>query len=178
MELVFAGFGGQGVLTSGLIISEIALDTGKHVTWMPAYGPTMRGGKAYSVVKYSDEPVGGPDMEEIDILVAMNQPSLEYCSLVKKGGLVIVNSDGVSADAQIRNDVEVLRIPCLSLANKVNNPKAANIVVIGAIISMCNLFDKDKSIRILGEYFKEKGKDKYIKSNERAFLEGYNYTRQ
>ena len=78
MEIVFAGFGGQGVLTAGLIVAEMALENGKNVTWMPAYGPTMRGGKAYSVVKYADGMIGGPDMEELDALVAMNEPSLAY----------------------------------------------------------------------------------------------------
>ena len=77
MEIVFAGFGGQGVLTAGLIVAEMALENGKNVTWMPAYGPTMRGGKAYSVVKYADGMIGGPDMEELDALVAMNEPSLQ-----------------------------------------------------------------------------------------------------
>ena len=101
MEVVFAGFGGQGVLTAGLILAEMALEDGKNVTWMPAYGPTMRGGKAYSVVKYADGMIGGPDMEGLDILVAMNEPSLEYAAYLKDGGVIIVNTNNVSEDARI-----------------------------------------------------------------------------
>ena len=89
MELVFAGFGGQGVLTSGMIVAEMALEEGKTVTWMPTYGPAMRGGKAYSVVKYTDGVIGGPDIEESDVLVAMNGPSLEYAAYLKEGGTLI-----------------------------------------------------------------------------------------
>ena len=98
MELVFAGFGGQGVLTSGMIMAEMALEEGKTVTWMPTYGPAMRGGKAYSVVKYVDGVIGGPDIEESDVLVAMNAPSLEYAAYLKEGGTLIINSDEVADD--------------------------------------------------------------------------------
>ena len=126
-ELVFAGFGGQGVLTAGLIFSEVALKAGKEVSWMPAYGPTMRGGKSNSTVKFSDEPLGSPNMEEIDTLVVMNQPSLEYAALMKTGGKIFVNSDMIPDDVDIRNDVEVVRIPCITLANQAKNLKGANL---------------------------------------------------
>lgn len=175
MEIVFAGFGGQGVLTSGLIISQMAMEKGKNVTWMPAYGPTMRGGKAYSVVKYSDEEIGGPDMEEIDIFVCMNEPSLEYLKLVKKDGLVVINSDAISSDIVLRDDVNVLRVECVSLAKKINNLKAANIITLGIIIKYYNLFDKEYSLEILDRFFAEKGKDKYSETNRLAFNEGYNF---
>ena len=78
----------------------MAVDSDKEVTWMPAYGPTMRGGTAHSVVKFSDSIIGSPNMEEIDILVAMNSPSVDaYGSLVKEGGYIVVNSD-IVADQQ------------------------------------------------------------------------------
>ena len=173
MEIVFAGFGGQGVLTSGLIVAEMALEEGKNVTWMPAYGPTMRGGKAYSVVKYMDGVIGGPDMEEIDVLVAMNQPSLEYAQYMKEGGLIIVNSDHVDENAEIPAGYEVVRVPCLELAQKVNNPKAANIVAIGAMIKKCGLFPTEQAKAVLKKIFTDKGKAKYTDANEAAFMEGY-----
>ena len=172
MEIVFAGFGGQGVLTSGLIVSEMALQEGMNVTWMPAYGPTMRGGKAYSVVKYSDGPLGGPDMEDMDILVAMNQPSLEYMKYMKEGGLVIMNSDNVADDVEIDEKYDSVRIPCMTLALKVNNPKAANIVAIGAMIKKCGLFEEEKAKEALKKIFEEKGKGKFTAANEAAFIEG------
>lgn len=171
--MVFAGFGGQGVLTLGLIVAEIALDLDKKVTWMPAYGPTMRGGKAYSVVKYSDESIGGPDMEETDILVAMNKPSLDYIKLVKNGGTVIYNTSA-DDDIKIRDDINFVKVNCQSLAQKVNNPKAANIVALGALISKTKIFDKETAIKIMCDYFEDKGKGKFNDQNKAAFEEGFN----
>ena len=173
MEIVFAGFGGQGVLTSGLIVAEMALEEGKNVTWMPAYGPTMRGGKAYSVVKYTDGMIGGPDMEELDILVAMNEPSLEYLTYMKDGGTVVINTNNVPADAAIDGKYRVVPVACMDLAQKANNPKAANIVAIGALIKACGLFTEEQSKKVLKQIFVDKGKEKYTAMNEAAFMAGY-----
>ena len=174
MEIVFAGFGGQGVLTAGLIVSEMALEEGKNVTWMPAYGPTMRGGKAYSVVKYSDDEIGCPDMEDIDILVAMNEPSLEYTSFLKAGGTVIVNTDNIPEDIEIDSKYHVVKLPCLEMALNVNNNKGATIVAIGAMIHKCELFSCDLSKKVLYEIFASKGKEKYAAGNEAALMAGWN----
>ena len=174
MEIVFAGFGGQGVLTAGLIVAEMALETGKNVTWMPAYGPTMRGGKAYSVVKYSEGEIGGPDMEDVDILVAMNEPSLEYTSFMKDGGLIIANADNVSENAKIDDRFNVLRIPCLEMALNINNNKGATIVAIGAMIHKSSLFSLELSKKVLYDIFASKGKKKYASANEAAFMSGWN----
>ena len=143
MEIVFAGFGGQGVLTAGLIVAEMALENGKNVTWMPAYGPTMRGGKAYSVVKYAD-------------------------------GMLIVNTNNVSDDAEISDKFDVFRLPCLTLAQEANNPKAANIVAIGALIGKCGLFPVEQAKAVLKQIFVSKGKEKYTAMNEAAFVAGLN----
>ena len=175
MELVFAGFGGQGVLTSGMIMAEMALEEGKTVTWMPTYGPAMRGGKAYSVVKYVDGVIGGPDIEESDVLVAMNAPSLEYAAYLKEGGTLIINSHEVAADQTVEGNFNIIRVPCMELAMKANNPKAANIVAIGALIKKCGLFEPDMARRVLKEMFVKKGKEKFTAANEAAFNEGYNY---
>ena len=174
MELVFAGFGGQGVLTSGMIMAEMALEEGKTVTWMPTYGPAMRGGKAYSVVKYVDGVIGGPDIEESDVLVAMNAPSLEYAAYLKEGGTLIINSDEVADDQTVEGNFNIIRVPCMELAMKANNPKAANIVAIGALIKKCGLFEPDMARRVLKEMFVKKGKEKFTEANDAAFNEGYN----
>ena len=175
MELVFAGFGGQGVLTSGMIMAEMALEEGKTVTWMPTYGPAMIGGKAYSVVTYVDGVIGGPDIEESDVLVAMNAPSLEYAAYLKEGGTLIINSDEVADDQTVEGNFNIIRVPCMELAMKANNPKAANIVAIGALIKKCGLFEPDMARRVLKEMFVKKGKEKFTAANEAAFNEGYNY---
>lgn len=173
-ELVFAGFGGQGVLTAGLVVSEMALKAGKEVSWMPAYGPTMRGGKANSVVKFGDEPLGSPNMEEIDVLVAMNKPSLEYMDQVKKDGIVFANSNMIGEDDKPIEGIEVIRIPCVTLAKKADNLKGANLVMVGAMIKKCQFFEKDFCLKAMKDYFKEKGKEEFNAANEAAFLAGFN----
>ena len=172
-ELVFAGFGGQGVLTAGLIFSEMALRAGMEVSWMPAYGPTMRGGKANSVVKFGDEALGSPNMEEIDALVAMNQPSLEYAEFMKTEGKVFVNSDMIPEDVKLRDDIEIVRIPCVSLAQQAKNLKGANLVMAGAVIKTCEFFEKEFAIKTMKEFFEDKGKEKFNTANETAFLAGF-----
>lgn len=162
-------------MTSGMIMAEMALEEGKTVTWMPTYGPAMRGGKAYSVVKYVDGVIGGPDIEESDVLVAMNAPSLEYAAYLKEGGTLIINSDEVADDQTVEGNFNIIRVPCMELAMKANNPKAANIVAIGALIKKCGLFEPDMARRVLKEMFVKKGKEKFTAANEAAFNEGYNY---
>ena len=156
-------------------MAEMALEEGKTVTWMPTYGPAMRGGKAYSVVKYVDGVIGGPDIEESDVLVAMNAPSLEYAAYLKEGGTLIINSDEVADDQTVEGNFNIIRVPCMELAMKANNPKAANIVAIGALIKKCGLFEPDMARRVLKEMFVKKGKEKFTAANEAAFNEGYNY---
>ena len=135
----------------------------------------MRGGKAYSVVKYVDGVIGGPDIEESDVLVAMNAPSLEYAAYLKEGGTLIINSDEVADDQTVEGNFNIIRVPCMELAMKANNPKAANIVAIGALIKKCGLFEPDMARRVLKEMFVKKGKEKFTAANEAAFNEGYNY---
>ncbi|MDD5823171.1 MAG: 2-oxoacid:acceptor oxidoreductase family protein [Firmicutes bacterium] len=173
MEIVFAGFGGQGVLTSGLIVAEMAIHAGKNVTWMPAYGPSMRGGKAYSVVKFTDGVIGGPDCDEPDVVVAMNGPSLEFAQKLKDGGLLIVNTDAVDEKVDMGGRVKVVEVPCTTLAQGVNNIKAANIVTIGTVIKETGMFDIEDAKTVLKEYFESHGKGKFAAANEAALMAGY-----
>ena len=177
-ELVFAGFGGQGVLTAGLIFSEMAVQSGMEVSWMPAYGPTMRGGKANSVVKFGDEPIGSPNLEESDVLVAMNQPSLDYAEFVKQGGIVFANTDMIAKDTPIPGEVQVIWIPCTSLAKDVKNLKGANLIMLGALIKKCKYFEKEYALNTMKEYFEDKGKEKFNEGNERAFLAGFDFLKR
>ena len=173
MEIIFAGFGGQGVLTSGQIVASMAVEAGKNVTWMPAYGPAMRGGKAYSIVKYSDSTIGCPGLEEPDIVVAMNGPSLEFASHLKKGGLLVVNTDHVDEDIVIEGDFDVVKIGCSTIAQGVSNVKAANIVSIGTILKEREIFDFDVAKKALRDYFTSHGKGKFADANEAALMAGY-----
>lgn len=177
MDIVFAGFGGQGVLTSGLIVAHAAKGAGKEVLWMPAYGGQMRGGKSYSLVKFDDKPVCHPDIEELDALVAMNRPALEgFSQYVKQGGLILINSDTVGDEVDFSmSGVRVLRAPFASLARGVNNSRGANIAALGLLLHETEMFPFDFFQESLLAYFREKGKDAYAAVNAAAFEAGYNY---
>ena len=175
-EIVFAGFGGQGVLTGGLVLAFIAAQLDLNPVWMPAYGPTMRGGKANCTVKYGDTPqekVGSPAMDEVDILIAMNEPALDYLEMCKPNAKIFVNSHAVRKDYPFPAGMEVTMIDCMDLANSVNNPKGANLVMTAAVIKKCGLFELDFAQDAMCSFFEEKGKGKYNQSNRNAFAAGY-----
>ena len=113
-------------------------------------------------------------MEELDVLVAMNEPSLAYCEYLREGGLLIINTNNVPEDAAVSDKFEVLRLPCLTLAQEAHNPKAANIVAIGALIGKCGLFPVEQAKEVLKQIFVSKGKEKYTAMNEAAFVAGLN----
>ncbi|MBQ9815712.1 MAG: 2-oxoacid:acceptor oxidoreductase family protein [Lachnospiraceae bacterium] len=173
MEIIFAGFGGQGVLTSGLITAYMAMKNGLETIWSPAYGGQMRGGKAFSLVKFDKEPIAEPVVTELDVLVAMNQPSLDFCSDLKEGGLLIVNSDSVEKDAVDENKYKVVWLPVNDLAQQAGSVQSANIVSIGALIKLTGAFDINEAEQILCQFFEDKGKGKFNKFNVAALRAGY-----
>lgn len=174
-SIVFAGFGGQGVLTAGLILANVANDCGKQVLWMPAYGGQMRGGKSYSLVKFDDQPICHPDIESLDILVAMNQPSLEEFSRYSADdGLILINSDTVPD--KIILDLPgrtILRAPFASMARDVQNPKGANIAALGYLLKITSFFDYSVFEEGMLRYFAGKGKDSFASINAAALKKGY-----
>jgi len=175
-EIIFAGFGGQGVLTSGLVVAYTAARSGLNAIWMPSYGPTMRGGKANCVIKVADteeETIGSPIMENADCLVAMNEPSLDYIAFCKKGAKVICNSAAVPADYKFREDVEVTFIDFPEAARKVNNEKGMNIVAAAVIIKLFKMFDEDFAIESMCKFWEEKGKGKLNALNTAAMKAGF-----
>ena len=173
MEIIFAGFGGQGVLTSGLITAYMAMKNGLETIWSPAYGGQMRGGKAFSLVKFDKVPIAEPVVTELDVLVAMNQPSLDFCSDLKEGGLLIVNSDSVEKDAVDENKYKVVWLPVNDLAQQAGSVQSANIVSIGALIKLTGAFDINEAEQILCQFFEDKGKGKFNKFNVAALRAGY-----
>lgn len=175
MEIVFSGFGGQGVLTSGLIVAYIALKNDYEVLWSPSYGAQVRGGKAYSMVKFDREQICEPNITGLDVLVAMNKPSLDFASQLKPDGLLIVNSNTVEQDAKINFEGKVLRLPINDLATELNNPKAVNVISVGVVIKAIGIFDRDAAIDTMCQFFEDKGKGKFNESNRKAFITGYNY---
>lgn len=177
-EIVFAGFGGQGVLTAGLIVSQIALYSGYNATWMPSYGATMRGGTANCTVKFGPDMIYCPAQEEPDVLLAMNAPSLKrFAPIIAPNGLLVYNSDMITkSDLEgLRPDICAVGVPCLHLADQVKNQKGANIVMIGVIMKLLNEFDQQACVDGMNDMFRKKGKAKFETGNTAAFNAGYDY---
>lgn len=132
-KMFFAGYGGQGVLMIGQILTYAAMHEDKEVTFMPAYGPEMRGGTANCTVVISNRPISCPVIYEADLVVAMNPPSLlKYAGLAKQNGSVFVNSSLVKEQPQ-RSDILFHAVPANDIALELNNSRSANIVMLGAI---------------------------------------------
>lgn len=174
-EIVFAGFGGQGVLTAGLIVSQIALYKGWNATWMPAYGAAQRGGTANCTVKYGTEKIYNVGQQKPDLVLAMNTPSFDkFVSMVKPGGTILVNRDMMTGRTDVRGDIRVVEVSCNTLADKVKNPKGANIVMIGAITKILGDFSHDEGVEGMNDMFRKKGKSKFEALNTAAFEAGFN----
>ena len=123
---IFAGFGGQGVLLIGQLLAYAGMYEGKNVSWLPSYGPEMRGGTANCSVVVSDEPVASPVINKCDCVIAMNRPSLDkFEQNVLPGGKLFINSSIIDKKAT-RTDIDVYYVPCNEIADKLNNPKVAN----------------------------------------------------
>jgi 2-oxoglutarate ferredoxin oxidoreductase subunit gamma len=134
-EIILAGFGGQGIMFAGQILSYAAMDAGKEVTWIPSYGPEMRGGTANCTVVIADEEIGSPVVKNPDAVLAMNLPSLDkYEPLIKPGGVLVINASMVDRPAR-RTDITAVSIPCNEIAEQIGNPRLANMVAIGALLA-------------------------------------------
>jgi len=153
-RIVCAGIGGQGILTLGNVIADIGMRKGNHVTWMPSYGPEMRGGTANCSVIISDRMIGSPMVQNnIDVLVAMNQPSVDkFLPLVKAGGLVLVNTSIVT-EPITRSDVDIIEIDATNIAVKVGSARIANMVMLSGFLKKTNLFTMDDVIEVLESRF-------------------------
>ena len=145
-KYLFAGFGGQGILFSGKVLAYKGLTENKNVSWLPSYGPEMRGGTANCSVIISDTPVGSPIVSNPDVLIAMNLPSLDlYESKVQKGGIIFVDSSLVERKV-VRDDVKVFYIPATKIASDNNIPKLANMIIVGKVLKETNGFENEEGV--------------------------------
>jgi len=157
-EVMFAGFGGQGILMSGKILAHAALTKGFEVAWIPSYGPEMRGGTAYCTVVISDRPIGSPIIKNPMHLVAMNRPSLEkFAHAVKPKGVILINSSLCSATSG-RSDIDELIVPVTDIAKELGTVKAANIVALGAFVTRSKIIDYELLKEAVKEEFAAKEK--------------------
>ncbi len=155
-RILCAGFGGQGALLIGKLVAEAGMAEGKHVTWLPSYGPEMRGGTANVMVVVSDKPVGSPIFTKMDVLVALNQPSLEkFAPDTKDGGLIISNSD-LCSDPADKDKFTVKGVPLTKIAEEVGNVKAANMVGVGALLALTGCVERTTVENYLKDMMKEK----------------------
>ena len=159
-EIIFSGFGGQGILTTGQITAESAMRLDKNVTWYPSYGSQMRGGTANCTVKVNDGEIASPYASSLDILVAMNVASVEkFQGKLKEGGLLLVDSGDVPENYPVREDIEVVRVPVNDVARECGNPRGANLVMLGTLASHTDLFPSvDKLVELVDTFFEKKGK--------------------
>jgi len=170
-DIVIAGFGGQGVLTAGKILIDVAARAGKNVSWTSSYGAEMRGGTASCSVVISDEEIGSPYPTRLDILLAMNEPSYEkFIGRMRDGGTVIVNSSLMS-ECEYPESVNVYLIGATDRANAIGNSRAANIVMMGAMIRATGLLEDGAFVEGLKRYFEKRGKNN--PKNLEAYRIGY-----
>ncbi len=174
-ELLIAGFGGQGVLFAGKFLAYKGLIEDAQVSWLPSYGPEMRGGTANCSVILSDEPVGSPIVSKPTVLMAMNLPSLDkYENDVLPGGKIFVDSTLISRKVA-RTDVDVYYIPSTALAKEIGAPTLANMVMTGKVIKECEGISAEHLEEALGKVVSARHAD-LKEINLKALETGMNYT--
>ncbi len=171
-QYVFAGFGGQGMLLIGKFLAMANMLDGKHVSWLPSYGPEMRGGTANCSVTVSDDEIGSPLVDNADVLIAMNLPSLDkFEHTVKPGGLIVVNSSIIDRKV-VRDDVRVVYCDANRIAESVKNPKGANVAILGAMMGADpDAADTEKMIEAIRIELGER-KLRFLEGNKAALAAG------
>jgi 2-oxoglutarate ferredoxin oxidoreductase subunit gamma len=147
---VFSGFGGQGLLFAGKVLAEAAVIEGRDVSWMPSYGPEMRGGTASCTVIIADRPIGSPIVDAAESVVALNPPSLaKFEALLVPGGLLIINASLIEAEPR-RKDVEAVPIACSALAREAGDDRFVSIVALGGLIARRPIVSPESIRQALG----------------------------
>jgi 2-oxoglutarate ferredoxin oxidoreductase subunit gamma len=170
-ELLIAGFGGQGVLSMGMTLAYAGMIEEKEISWMPSYGPEMRGGTANCIVIVSDKKISSPILTIFDSVVALNQPSLDkFEKSVKEGGLLLYDSTNIITPPT-RTDIQVLPIPASDEAMKLKNTKIMNMIVLGAWIEQTHVVGADSVAQALKKVLPERYHH-LLPLNEQAFQRG------
>lgn len=173
-KFIFAGFGGQGILFAGKVVVNAGLYDGKEVSWLPSYGPEMRGGTANCSVCISDEPVGSPLVVNPNVLVAMNQPSFDkFIGKVAPGGLVVYDSTLINPGS-LRGDLEVIGIPATAMAEEKGLKGLANIIIVGTVFEKTGFCSYD-SLKGGIEHAVPASKQHLVESNLEAIEFGREY---
>src|SRR5690554_1978285 len=170
-QVIIAGFGGQGIMSMGQLLTYAGMLEGKNVSWLPSYGPEMRGGTANCNVIVSDTPVGSPVVTEADTAIIMNLPSLaKFENAVVEDGILLINSSLIDKKTS-RGDIRSFEIPVNEIANELGNAKVANMVMLGAYLELTNIVSKESIIESLRKVLGP-AKEKLIPINEEALKRG------
>lgn len=170
-QIIFAGFGGQGMLLAGLLLAEAGMMEDKYVSWIPSYGPEIRGGTANCSVCVSDREIASPVITTPDCVITMNYPSLaKFEETIRPGGLIIINSSIVDAKTN-RSDIEAMYIKVNEIAEELSNPKGANIVALGAYIQKTGVV-KPESVAAVIEKKMGGKKARFIEGNLKTLYAG------
>ena len=173
-EIIFSGFGGQGIMFAGQLVAYTAMDAGFEVTWIPSYGPEMRGGTANCTVIISDEQIGSPSVRNPKAALVFNLPSYDkYINLVSPGGVFITNSSLIDRTPQRKDIVEVF-IPANDIAESMGNKRLANMIMIGALVQKLPILTIEQLTNALNDHIPEKRRN-LIELNCRALREGFVY---
>ena len=173
-KILIAGFGGQGILFAGKALAYTGLVCGKEVSWLPSYGPEMRGGTANCSVTISDEPIGSPIVDKPDVLIAMNLPSLEkYYNETEPKGFIIYDSSLITKQGT-RDDVITVGIPATKMASDNGLDGLANMIILGKAIKETGILTVEQIESSLSQMVPAK-KAELLKNNIRAIELGYNY---
>lgn len=170
LSITCAGFGGQGVLTAGLLLAHVSMVSGKMLTWVPSYGSEMRGGTASCHLRIDDTEILNPFFKSRDAVIGMNEESVEsFQDSIVSGGVLISNSTMVQ-NAPFRDDIRVVEVPATAIAGDLQNPRGANIVMLGAAIEATSLFPAEQFADGIDAYFMKKGRNNPL--NRECFLRG------
>lgn len=176
-EIIISGFGGQGTLFAGQLLTYAGMYEGRQVTWIPSYGPEMRGGTARCTVTLSDEPIGSPLTQNPSIAIVMNPESMaKYEPLVKPGGILIINTSLVTTKPQ-RTDLTIVQVPATDLAQEMGNARMANVILLGALLATKEVVHPDTLKKAMEQEIPAK-RAKIIEPNKQALDRGMAYVRE
>ena len=170
-EVIMSGFGGQGLMMIGKLLAYAGLEEGKDVTWLPSYGPEMRGGTANCTVVIADHPIGSPLISSPQAALVMNQPSLEkFGPALRKNGLLVINSSMIPVNCD-RDDISTFRIKANEIAMELGNGRSANLVMLGAYIGLDETVSHKTLLAAIEKTFESK--KQFVEVNCKTFMRGY-----
>ncbi len=171
-KIIISGFGGQGILLMGKLLTYAANSMSKHTTWLPSYGPEMRGGSANCMVVISDKPINSPLVSEPTTLVALNRPSLDrFEPKIEEGGLLFINKDAINREIA-RKDIEIVKVPADTIAYKLGSNKIVNMVMLGTYLGYTELIPLEVAVDNLKKAI-PRHRHHLLGLNEEVLKEGY-----